>query len=361
VELTGKRVLVTGASGFIGGHVCEALLQRGARVRAMVRKTSDVSQLAGLDIEFAHADLSDVEGMHRACAGVDVVVHTAAAVGSFGEWEHFHETGVLGTARLIEAAHRHGARRFVHLSSIAVYGFRQHRGPVNEDAPFDLQPQGWNHYVREKVMSEQLLWRAHAAGQIAATSIRPVIVIGARDRNAIPRLVDLLNLPVTALPGNADLRFPLVCIEDCVDAILRALDHDASIGRAYNVAGEPVRLGEFFGLLAKHARRPAPKLYLPTAIVTAAVGLLEGAWKLLRRPGEPITTRIAIVLAGHDYDIDCTRAKTELGWTPKGDYEASIVAAIERPAAAKRGSLAGEQSSAGNVATARTAVREGHT
>lgn len=342
MNLTGKRVLVTGASGFIGGHVCEALLQRGARVRAMVRRTSDVSQLAGLDIEVAYADLSDVDGMNAACKDVDVVVHTAAAVGSFGEWEHFYETGVLGTARLIDAAHRHGARRFIHLSSIAVYGFRQLRGPVNEDAPFDLTPQGWNHYVREKVMSEQLLWKAHEARQIEATSIRPVIVIGARDRNAIPRLVDLLNLPVTALPGSPDLRFPLVCIEDCVDVIMRAIEHDVSIGRAYNVAGEPIKLGEFFALLANKAKRPAPKIYLPTAIMTPAVGLLEGVWKLLRRPGEPITTRIAIVLAGYDYDIDCTRARQELGWAPRGDYEASIVAAMEKPAAAERGSLATE-------------------
>ncbi|MDC0673056.1 NAD-dependent epimerase/dehydratase family protein [Nannocystis radixulma] len=356
MNLSGKRVLVTGASGFIGGHVCEALLGRGARVRAMVRRTSDVSQLAGLDIEYVHAELNDVDGMNRACEGVDVVVHTAAAVGSFGEWEHFHETGVLGTERLIEAAHRHGARRFVHLSSIAVYGFRQHCGPVNEDVPFDLTPQGWNHYVREKVMSEQLLWQAHAANKIEATSIRPVIVIGARDRNAIPRLVDLLHLPVTALPGSPDLRFPLVCIEDCVDVIMRALENDVSVGRAYNVAGEPIRLGEFFRLLAKHARRPAPKLYLPTGLVTAAVGVLEGVWKILRRPGEPITTRIAIVLAGYDYDTDCTRAKEELGWTPNGDYEAAIVAAMEKPAVAARGSLAGKPPGA----TAST-VREGHT
>ena len=171
-----KRILVTGASGFIGGHVCEALLKRGAKVRAMVRRSSDVSQLAGLDIEYAFADLSDAEGMNRACRDVDVVVHTAAAVGSFGEWEHFYETGVRGTERLIEAAHQNGATRFVHVSSIAVYGFKQHKGPVNEDAPFELKPQGWNHYVREKVMSEQILWRAHEDKKIQATSIRPCLL-----------------------------------------------------------------------------------------------------------------------------------------------------------------------------------------
>lgn len=350
MDLIGKRILVTGASGFIGGHVCEALLRRGAIVRAMVRKSSDVSQLAGLEIEYAYADLGDAAAMERACEGMHVVVHNAAAVGSFGEWEHFYETGVLGTERLIEAASKAGAKRFLHMSSIAVYGFKQHSGALDEDAAFDRKPQRWNHYVREKVMSEDLLWKAHAAGKIQATAIRPVIVIGARDRNAIPRLVDLLNLPVTALPGNPALRFPVVCIEDCVDMMIRALERDVSIGRAYNVAGDTITLGTFFGLLAKHARRPAPKLYLPTSVVTAAVGLLEEVWKLLQRPGEPITTRIAIVLAGYDYDIDCSRARRELGWSTRGNYEAAIVDAIEKPSTVGPGSLHSEP-----VPTVRTA------
>lgn len=341
MDLKGKRVLVTGASGFIGGHVCEALLARGAVVRAMVRRTSDVDLLRSLGVELAYADMSDVPGMEGACAGMDAVVHTAAAVGSYGEWEHFHETGVLGTQRLIEAAVKGGARRFIHVSSIATYGFRQHPGPVDEDTPFDLDPQPWNHYVREKVMSEQILWKAHEAGRIQATSIRPVIVIGARDRNAIPRLVELLRLPVTALPGNPGLRFPLVCIEDCVDAIVRSLENDVAVGRAYNVAGdEPITLGTFFAQLARHAGLEEPKIYLPTAVMTPAVGLLEGVWKLLRRPGEPFATRIAIVLAGYDYDIDCSRTKRELGWSGKGSYEAAIVAGLQKPSATKFGAAA---------------------
>jgi nucleoside-diphosphate-sugar epimerase len=73
-------------------------------VRAMVRRSSDTSQLDGLPIEYAYADLGDADAIERACKGIDVVVHTAAAVGSFGEWEHFYETGVLGTQRLIDAA-----------------------------------------------------------------------------------------------------------------------------------------------------------------------------------------------------------------------------------------------------------------
>lgn len=334
-----KRVLVTGASGFIGGHTCEALRRAGYRVRALMRRTSDASHLAGLDVERAEGDLSDADSLRRACVGVDVVVHTAAPVGSFGEWEHFHEVGVLGTQRLIDAAHQAGASRFVHISSIAVYGFKLHQGRPHEDTPFELHPESWNHYVREKVMAEQLLWKAHEEGRIRATAIRPVVVIGARDRNAVPRLVDLLRLPVTALPGEASNHFPVITIEDCVDAIVRAVGNDASIGRAYNVSGDArIRLDDFFALIAKHARLSAPKLYLPTSLMIAAVGLLEWVWKVLRRAGEPVATRIAIAVSGYDYDIDCTRAQRELGWSAKGSYDGAIVAALKQASTAERGS-----------------------
>ena len=338
-----KRVLVTGASGFIGGHVCEAL-KRAAEpvsVRAMVRASSDVRQLDGVDVELCEADLSDPLSLERACAGVDLIVHTAAAVGSFGEWEHFHEVGVRGTERLIYAAERAGVRRFVHISSIAAYGLRGHEQPLNEDCPFDEQPQGWNHYVREKVLSEQVLWRAHAGKRIQATSIRPSVVIGARDRNAIPRMADLLRLPIAALPGRADLHFPVVCIEDCVDAIVRAVHDDRAIGRAYNVSGQrPIRLSEIYGYVARHAKLAPPKLYLPTAMMIPAVGAFESVWKLLGKSGEPIATRIAIVVSGYDYAIDTTRLQQELGWRAGDEYEAAVVAALAEPSAVKAGARA---------------------
>jgi nucleoside-diphosphate-sugar epimerase len=228
--------------------------------------------------------------------------------------------------------------RFVHVSSIAAYGLKHHGRRVDESAPFDARPQPWNHYVREKVMSEEILWQAHEARKIKATSIRPSVVIGARDRNAIPRLVELLRLPVTALPGRPENHFPVVTVEDCVDAIVRAVQNDVAIGRAYNVSGNRrISLAEFFGLIAKHAKLPPPKLYLPTAAMLPAVGLLEEVWKRLRREGEPFATRIAIVVSGYDYDIDCTRTKRELGWDANGSYEAAIVAALDNPSETQHG------------------------
>ena len=148
-----------------------------------MRQSSDASHLERLDIERAEGDLLDAASLRRACEEVDIVVHTAASVGSYGEWEHFHEVGVLGTQRLIDAAHEAGVARFIHISSIAVYGFKEHASRPHEDTPFqaDAETEAWNHYVREKVMAEQLLWKAHEEGKIKATALRPVVVSGARE------------------------------------------------------------------------------------------------------------------------------------------------------------------------------------
>lgn len=341
MSLTHLSILVTGASGFIGGHACAALLREGARVRAMVRRTSDTSHLAGLGVELCHADLSDPESLTRACEGIDLIVHTAAAVGSFGAWEHFHEVGVLGTKRLLEAAQRRGVRRMIHISSIAAYGLKDHGGPVDEDTPLDEHPQRWNHYVREKVLSEQLVWQAHEAGSIAATILRPSVVIGARDRNAVPRMADLLRLPIAGLPGRPTHRFPVVTIDDCVDAIVRAARSDAAIGRAYNVSGaRPIELAEIYGLVARHAGLSAPRLYVPTAVALPLTGALEAVWRWLGRDGEPIATRIAIVVSGYDYEIDTSRARAGFGWRADGSYERAIVAALSEPGVGPRGSQA---------------------
>lgn len=326
-----KRILVTGASGFIGGHACAALVRAGASVRAMVRKTSDVRHLEQNQIEICHGDLADEQSLRNACKNIDIVLHSAAVVGSFGEWEHYYETGVLGTQRLINAAHEQGVGRFVHLSSVAVYGIKHHGQAIDENAPFDHAPQSWNHYVREKVMGEEVLWAAHAAGKIQATALRPVVVIGERDRNAIPRLVDILRLPIRILPGKPDNRFPLVCIEDCVEVIVRAIENEGAIGRAYNISGtKAIPIVDIFRLVAKHAGLAPPKLFLPTSLMFGPVGLLERVWKLLGKAGEPIVTRIVIGASGYDYEFDSTRAQRELGWQPRDEYESAVMAALAR-------------------------------
>jgi nucleoside-diphosphate-sugar epimerase/alkylation response protein AidB-like acyl-CoA dehydrogenase len=324
-----KRFLVTGATGFIGGHIAAHLAARGDHVRAFVRKTSRVDKLVSLGIELAYGDLTDAESLTAACKGMDGVIHNAAPVGTYGEWEHYLEEGVRGTERVLQGAIKSDARRFIFMSSIAVYGFRPHGRALSEDFPLDRSPQPWNHYVREKVMCEDLLWDAHKKGDIVLTSIRPSCVFGPGDRNIVPRMVGLLNLPVLVLPGRPGNRVPAVTIDDLVGATVCAIDEDVSHGRSYNISGaSPLTQHEAFDLVATAAKIDSKWFNAPTSLFYRPVGVLEKVWAGTKLPGEPPTTRGAIALFGYDYEIDISRAVAELGFKGESSYGNSIRASL---------------------------------
>lgn len=324
------KALVTGATGFIGGHIAEQLVHEGHEVRALVRPTSDTSFLRTLEVQLVTGDVTRPETLDDACRGVDTVFHTAAVVGNYGPWSHFREVGVHGTRNTIDAAARNDVARFVHLGSIAVYGTRAVGTPATEDTPFDERPERWNHYVREKVLSEKLLWKAHREGRIQATSLRPSVVLGPRDRNALGRTLFMIKSPIGAIVGSGENRFPAVVVEDVASVALRAATSEVAIGRAYNVSGrDPITENEYLRLVADAAGVRPLKRRMPMPVVMSTAMLLENAYRLARRKEEPFITRIAVAIAGGDYVIDCSRAAAELGWEGTSDYADAIRRSVE--------------------------------
>jgi nucleoside-diphosphate-sugar epimerase len=324
------RVLVTGASGFIGGHVVERLADDGHDVTAFVRPTSDVAHLRSLEVPMALGDVRDADSLAAACQGKDAVVHTAAVVGTYGSWDHFLEVGVRGTQKALDAAASKGVSRFVHLGSIAVYGTRPTGVPFTEDTPFDEKPERWNHYVREKVWSEKRVWRAHQEGKVEAVSIRPSVVLGPRDRNAIPRVLSIIKSPIGALSGKGDNRIPCVVVEELAEAIAKAMTEPAAAGRAYNFSGrEPITQRQMVDAFAAAAGLKPLTRSAPEWVGMASARAFEGIYRLLRRKDEPYITRIAVALAGRDYEIDSSRAAAELGWEGSADYYDAIRRSVE--------------------------------
>jgi 2-alkyl-3-oxoalkanoate reductase len=324
------KALVTGASGFIGSHIVEQLQQQGHEVRALVRPTSDTSFLEQLEVDLAVGDVTDPDSLNDATRGVDTVFHTAAVVGNYGQWKHFREVGVRGTLNTLNAAAANEVSRFIHLGSIAVYGTRTNGQPFTEDTPFDDRPERWNHYVREKVLSEKLLWKAHREGKVQATSLRPSVVLGPRDRNAIGRTISIMQSPFGAIIGSGTTRFPAVVIEDVVDGVLKAATSDVAIGRAYNLSGrDPITEAEYLRLMAEAAGiRPLTRK-MPVPAVMAMATVLETLYGLARRKQEPFITRIAVAIAGGDYQIDCSRAAADLGWEGARDYGDALRRSVE--------------------------------
>ena len=256
---------MTGATGFLGRYVVDALLARGAHVIGVVRNPGRVPALAERGVELRRADLADRDALARGFAGADAVVSNAALFSLRNvRWADHERANVTGTENVFDALRDAGVRRVVHVSSVAVY--RGHRPPVDEDAPqlgADSPRRATTAYAVSKALSEQLAWRLAARGGVALTTVRPCAIYGAFDPNFTAVFRRLIGLPVGVMP--ARLRLALVYAGDVADAIARALERPSSAGRAYNVTGDDLSVWDF-ARAGRDAGGRAARLLLPIPV-----------------------------------------------------------------------------------------------
>lgn len=235
---TESRVLITGASGLVGSHAAARFREAGWRVRALVRPDSDVRYLEDLRAELVLGDVTRQSTLSGAADGCDVVVHAAAYLGGAAPWERYREVNVEGTRHVLGECVRAGCRRFVHLSSVAVYGppTLQDR-PIDETSPVDTPLGPRDHYERSKRMAERAVRRA-ADGMVEWCLLRPAVVTGERDRHFAPRVSKLTDRAMLATVGSGDNRLPLVYAGNVAEACLLAATREAAAGRVYNVTDD---------------------------------------------------------------------------------------------------------------------------
>jgi nucleoside-diphosphate-sugar epimerase len=319
------KALVTGGSGFIGSHIVDALDRHGHQVVALVRRSSDTSHLKQTRAELAIGDVTDSESLVNACRGVDWVFHTAAVVDNAGPWQRYFEIGVQGTRNVVEAAIGANVKRFVHISSGAVYGMPARGRTYTEDCPLQPRQDRWNHYAREKVLTEQIILEAIALKRLRATIIRPSIVIGPRDRTVAPGILKLLQSPVACMIGDANNRVPLIVVEELAEACINAAQSSQAEGRCYNLSGRnEIRQRDMVEIFAAITGLPVPRFRVPMGAAMVAAALVESIWKLVGGKGEAPLTRTVVVLGGDDMGVDSSRARNELGWVGDNDYKGAF-------------------------------------
>ncbi|MBO9540631.1 NAD-dependent epimerase/dehydratase family protein [bacterium] len=260
MDLKGKSIAVTGASGFLGGYVVDVLRARGAKVVGVVRNPLKVPDLAERCHEIRKADLMDPPALKAAFTGMDAVVHTAALYSlTKGGWEENFRPNQLGTEHTFEALREAEVRRVVHISTVGVY--RRQLGYAHEDDPkLELKDRFTaGAYRTTKALSEALAWRLSADYGLDLTVLRPSGIYGAHDPNFMPLVRRLTRLPLMVVPK---LVFPFVYAKDVAEAAARALECEVSVGEAYNTAGEARSTWEFFEAW-KEASGKGPALALP--------------------------------------------------------------------------------------------------
>jgi nucleoside-diphosphate-sugar epimerase len=326
-----SRVLVTGASGFIGGWATRILVERGYAVRAQYRRSripAHLEEIRGLGVELRRCDLTVAEEVPPLLKDVEAVVHCAALTRDWGYEQDFFLHNVELTERLVDEARRAGCRVFVFLSSLSVYGFGGHRQST-EEGPFYPYVSG---YQRSKRAAEEVVLSSAAPG-FRVTVLRSGNAYGPGDTTTFYRLLAAQEKGVRGtVSGNRALTSP-VYVEDLVQAVILALENEAAAGQVFNItSGEEVTWREMMsycaGLLGVR-----PWLELPIALAWIAAYLFNGIYRLFRIKAEPVVFPYRVAHISRDYNFSIEKARRVLGYSPQTDWRTGLsrtVAAYRR-------------------------------
>ena len=338
------KVLVTGAAGFLGGHLVDMLLERKDDVRAMVRSGEDANRLMGLaGVEVVEGDLTDVASLRRAVQGVERVYNVAARTGPWGLEDDYRAVNVRGLADLVHAAMDAGVGRIVHTSSITVYGHHL-RGIVSEDSPFHAEE---NPYSRTKIAGEQLLENLVKDSGAPVVIVRPGWIYGPRDNASFGRFVALVESSKGFLVGSGENVVPVVYVRDVAQGLIKAGDAgDVAVGRAYTIADDRrVTQAQYLNTIAECLHVPHVSRHVPYTPLYLAARAAEVVWQAMgRRSGAPPpVTTYGITLLGGDQQFSIDRAREELGYQPEYDIARGVAAGVEWYVGKKKGNLEAEE------------------
>ncbi|WP_242393339.1 NAD-dependent epimerase/dehydratase family protein [Anaeromyxobacter oryzisoli] len=307
-------VLVTGATGLLGGHVAGLLRDRGEQVRALVRPEEDASGLAGMGVELQRGDLADVPSLHASVRGVRRVVHCAARTGPWGPRAEYAVANVRGVKALLEAALAAGVERFVHVSSAIVVG-TDAGGSLDETAPFKPEP---NPYSWSKIEGERIVQDAIRARRAPAVIVRPGLVYGPRDRGSFGRFAALIEQRRMVVMGSGENHLPLAYVGDVAEGIVRASETQRAEGHTYFLVNdELVTQNDYLRAIAAELGVEAPRRHVPYRAALLVAAAAEHATRSLRRPGPPPLTRFGVRLLGGENRPSIRRAREDLGFEPR--------------------------------------------
>ncbi len=307
---TPLRVLVTGASGWLGGAVARQLLGDGQRVRTLQRRASGVP-----GAEDVLGSITDASVVERALDGMDAVVHLAAKVSLAGDPADFVAVNVEGTRILLAAAARAGAGRFVFVSSPSV----AHSGAsiVGDDAQPPDPTAARGDYARTKAQAE-LLALAADAPELRVVVVRPHLIWGPHDTQIVARVVERARAGQLPLLGHGASLVDSIYVDNAASGIAAALEHaDEVHGRSYVLTnGEPRPVAELFASICAAAGIPLPTWRVPAVAARLAGSLIEAAWRVKPGLDEPPMTRFLAEQLSTAHWFDQRRTREELHWVP---------------------------------------------
>jgi nucleoside-diphosphate-sugar epimerase len=308
------KVFVTGAAGFLGRRLLPLLAREGHAPTALLLPGEPDTGLA--DARVVRGDITDPESLDGLLAGHDAVIHLAALVGYGQRMEQCLRVNRDGTRHIAAAALEAGARRFVQLSSVSVYG-RASGVPLDEDAP--VHKTG-DPYGDTKIDAERIL-AGHP--ELELTVLRPTVITGPGDDKFLGKVAENLRSGRARIIGSGSHPVDALHVDDVVELLARVLADRRALGRTYNVA-QPANhsWSEFLELFARELGVPPPSGRLPYGAALVLAGVLEALARV--RGGEPRLTRYAVRVIGRPYLYPAERVKRELGFEPRRDLADAV-------------------------------------
>ena len=317
------KVMITGATGFLGFRACEYFHELGYEVIGVGRNQQKGKQLMEQGIRFEKLDLIERDRLVHICKGMDAVIHSAALSESWGEYKDFYRANVECTENMLYATQMNNIKRLVHISTPSIYFNLNSRENVKEN---DALPKTFvNAYARTKYIAEQKVQQAVEHG-LDAIILRPRALFGPRDTTILPRLIELNQTRGVPLPNDGQAVTDLTYVDNVVRAIELSLKAPSTCsGQVYNITnGEPMILKDALEKLFTHLHMPFRKKKIPYSVLKTVATILESTYRVFKINKEPLVTKYSVSVLGETQTLSIEKARKELGYAPIVSIEKGI-------------------------------------
>jgi len=321
------KTLVTGANGFIGSNLCEKLAAAGHQVRALILRGTPEWYLDNLPVEKIYADVTRPETLPPAVQGIDYVFHLAAIAKDWGPWDSFIKVNSLGTENMARAAAKAGVKRFLLTSSVAVHHYRDIENG-DENLARDCKKFA---YGQSKILAEDKLKAVAQETGMEYVIVRPAVFpFGPKDTTSFFKMADAIEKNGFGFVNSGKSRITLGYVENLAEGMMLAAFHPAAKNELFIIDdGIALTWKQIVELIATELGAKMPLLNLPRPMAWTAAALMEGLWKLLPLPGEPLLTRYRINVASFNLVFSSRKIRDKLGFAPRVPLEQGIKKTVE--------------------------------